>query len=300
MCGQQDWEIVLSSSEIDRETQIRTEFATLRLGHRPDGLESMDLTEFMHGGPASVLSCRQCGMFFREEPQEATYQDDLYDTALLAHLYPRYLAAFREKQRQYGFLLRPGAEVLELGSHLGAFLQTAEEWGWRPTGLDIGASSSAFARRQGVSVKKLQLQDYAPHLRKPEALFIWNCFEQLEDPANILRQAHQLLVTHGLLIVRVPNAAFYRRHRQTSSKQSLALLGYNNLLGFPYLNGYTRHSLHTLLEANHFAPVASYNSSLLTPPYPEMTSRVCSEWKQAREQGSIEGPWIEVVSRRTA
>src|SRR5205823_868530 len=161
--------------------------------------------------------------------------------------------------------------------------QAAEEWGWRPIGVDIGRSTCAFARRQGATVKRISLEDYSPRLRNPDAIFIWNCFEQLEDPAAELRTAHRLLEPHGLLVVRIPNAAFYRAQRwRLGSDWSVRLLGYNNLLGFPYLHGYTSTSLERLLRANRFEPISSRASSLLTPPYPDVTRKVQSEWHDVR------------------
>jgi len=46
-----------STKEVENETRLRAQFVEHRLGHRPAGIEGMDLTEFMHGGPAEVLSC---------------------------------------------------------------------------------------------------------------------------------------------------------------------------------------------------------------------------------------------------
>lgn len=240
--------------------------------------------------------------------EPADYADDIYDSSLLSLLYPRYVRAFEDKRAQYLPELRNHAEVLELGSHLGAFLQTAEEWGWRPTGLDIGESTSAFARRQGASVKKLPLEDYSPKLRKPEAIFIWNCFEQLEDPSRTLRESYRLLEKHGLLLVRVPNADFYReqrwRLRKLRSQTALKLLGYNNLLGFPYLHGYTPATLDRLLRTYRFDPVAARNSSVIEPPYPQMSARMRDEWRATRDNGershSTGGPWLEILCRRRA
>jgi hypothetical protein len=280
----------------------------MRLGHRPEVLESMDLTRFMHGGRGRLLRCPACGTLLREEGDLAHYQDDAYDSALMSHLLPRYVRTFEHKRSQYQPTLRDGAEILEVGSHLGAFLQAAEGWGWRPIGLDIGAATSAFARRQGLSVKRLTLEQYSPRLRSPEAIIIWNCFEQLEDPDQILRRSHQVLDRHGLLSVRVPNADFYREQRRRlekrRSREALHELGYNNLLGFPYLHGYTYSALHRLLWRNRFKPLAVRNSSLLTPPYPEMSSHMHDEWRQARRRGESSpascGPWIEVVSRRVS
>jgi len=122
---------------------------------------------FMHGGPGRLLSCPTCGLLTRDEDATARYEADVYDRELMSYLYPRYLQAFAEKT-WYKPLLGDHAEILEVGSHLGAFLQTAEQWGWRPIGLDIGASTSDFARSKGMSVKRLSLEDYLPPLR-PEA-----------------------------------------------------------------------------------------------------------------------------------
>ena len=307
VCHSDALTVDLSGRSIEWDSKSREAFVMDRLGHRPEFAESMDLTRFMHGGPARLLTCPACGLLLRDERAAAHYEDDLYDSVLMRHLYPRYLGAFRDKKRQYQPMLRPGAEVLEVGSHLGAFLQTAEEWGWRPVGLDIGDSTSAFARRQGLTVKRFAIEDYSPRLTKPEAIFVWNCFEQIEDPSAALRQSHQLLRPHGLLVVRVPNADFYREQRRQLGKRSsgraLKLLAYNNLLGFPYLHGYTPASLDRLLRTNHFEPVRAHNSSLLTPPYPEMAPRIREEWREARSEGerslAVNGPWIEFVCRRS-
>jgi hypothetical protein len=49
-----------------------------------------------------------------------------------------------------------------VGSHLGAFLEAAKKWGWRPIGLDIGESTSAFARKRGGTVKSTALDALRP------------------------------------------------------------------------------------------------------------------------------------------
>jgi hypothetical protein len=141
-------------------------------------------------------------------------------------------------------------------------------------------------------VKRISLADYSPRLRKPEAIFIWNCFEQLEEPGDVLRRAYQLLDRHGLLVVRVPNGDFYRRMR--GWKPALRTLGYNNLLGFPYLHGYSPASLELLLRSYSFLPMASYDTGLLTPPYPDFSRRIRCEWASASTQGG----WIELVAQK--
>jgi len=288
---------------MEEESLQRYEFVTSRLGRSPAGLEGMDLTRFMHGSPARVVTCTTCGTLRRCEEHTANYESDRYDPALLRHLYPHYLRAFERKRTRYQPLLPSRAEVLEIGSHVGAFLEAAENWGWKPIGLDIGADTSDFARRQGATVKRVALEDYRPRLRRLDAVFIWNCFEQLDDPRRSLEEARRRLARHGLVVLRVPNGDFYRQ-RIGRGWNWLRWLGYNNLLGFPYLHGYGLGSLERLLRSANFELIASFATSLLVPPYPEMSPPLSEEWRSLEieaARGSASGsPWIEVVGRAFA
>ncbi len=304
----------LEEDKVAREIQLRTTFVQERLDHSPEPTELMDLTEFMHGGPGRLLKCPGCGVVVREEAGAAHYQDDFYDSAWMAHLYPRYLAAFREKESQYRQLLPARANVLELGSHFGAFLQAAEEWNWRPIGIDIGAYTSEFARARGFSVQRRSIADVSLRSERSDALFIWNCLEQLERPADELAAAHRLLKPHGLLVVRVPNLRFYAHWRRKiwSRKHHVAVqrLGYNNLLGFPYRFGYTGSTLTRLLRQCGFRPIAGHNANLITMPFTTIPRWVRKEYSAVRRScvrspnrenhdlKKMHGPWIEIVARR--
>jgi len=289
---------------MQRESDLREVFVRHRLDHSPESLELKDLTRFAHDRPGLLLSCSACGSLLREEAAPPSYEDDLYDPNLMGYLYPRYVSAF-ENKTQYKSLLRHRADVLELGSHLGAFLEAAENWGWRPTGLDIGRATTNFARRRNLCVKRVTIHDYRPRQRL-EGVFIWNCFEQLENPTEVLLDCHRLLQRHGVLVLRVPNANFYRTQKKRletrRSKRALRSLAYNNLLGFPYLCGYTASALHRFVRANGFHPVAVTGSTLLTPPYPELSSRIEREWgaiqRRAGESLPADAPWIEIVCRK--
>lgn len=194
---------------MQQELFWRNKFVVSRLGHSPAGLEGMDLTQFMHGSPAQIVTCTSCGTVQRCDEHPSDYESDRYDAALLRHLYPLYLRAFERKRLRYQPLLPPHAQVVEIGSHVGAFLEAAETWGWKPIGLDIGADTSGFARRQGATVKRIALTDYRPHYRAINAVFIWNCFEQLADPRRSLAEARGLLASHGLVVLRFPNGDYY-------------------------------------------------------------------------------------------
>jgi SAM-dependent methyltransferase len=213
---------------------------------------------------------------------------------------------FRNKEAAFRDRLRPRASVIELGSHLGGFLQVAEEWDWRPVGLDIGKDTSDFARRRGLTVRRETIEDTKLGYATADAVFIWNCFEQLADARPTLEAAYRLLRPHGLLVLRVPNARFYLDHRGRNEDW----LAWNNLLGFPYLHGYTDESLNRLVSSHGFEPVRGFNSELLTTPFAELTQPLAAEQRAVSEavahdssektriHDSLTGPWIEVIYRK--
>jgi SAM-dependent methyltransferase len=314
VCGCTLFAPVASAAEIERELRLQKEFVFSRLRRRAARSELKDLTDFMHGFPAPLVQCRMCGVLTRAERrvrEAQSYEEDPNDPDLMTQVYPRYLEAFRHKRAAYVPLLKPGADVLEIGSHLGAFLQTAEEWSWQPVGLDVGKDTSEFARSHSLRVRREAAEDCGLPAGRFHAAFVWNCFEQLPRPAPALAAIHKLLNKHGLLVIRVPNVAFYHA-LAGAGEESLALraLAYNNLLGFPYLHGYTEASLNRLATRMGFEYVRGFNSELVTMPFADVSARVHNEqsavseiiadWSARASQstGALTGPWIELVYRR--
>src|SRR5262249_4952543 len=116
------------------------------------------------------------------------------------------------------------------------------------------------------------------------------------------------------LVIRVPNAIFYRalgsELRTAEDEFILQALGYNNLLGFPYLYGYTATSLNRLVSDYGFEYVRGFNSELVTMPFPDLSARISREqrgisravgrWSSETtlEAGEFIGPWIEMLYRK--
>jgi SAM-dependent methyltransferase len=305
VCNSADLRVWAPERAIGVEIRARGDFVRERLRTTADPSELKDLTEFMHGDPAPLYSCRRCGLLIRGEAAVRAADDygrDSNDRDLMRQLLPRYVEAFRRKDAYRGWL--PGhARVLEIGSHLGAFLQVAEEWNWDASGLDAGGDTAGFARESGFVVHR-GIPEEAPFRADSfDAVFVWNCFEQLPDPRAALRSIHRLLKRSGALVVRVPNAWFYGAWR---SRRALA---YNNLLGFPYLYGHTADTLTRLVSGEGFEPVRGFNSELITMPFADPGERVRKEqraisdsierWSavMATRAGTLTGPWIEIAFR---
>jgi SAM-dependent methyltransferase len=252
-------------------------------------------------------------------PPAATYSEDEYDPALIERVYPQYMAAFRAKEKPYRGLLPRGARILEIGSHYGAFLQTAEEWGWNAEGVDVGKDTSRFTLSKGFRVHVAEVGECGFAQSSFDAVFIWNCFEQIEDPKPTLSECHRILQPGGLLTIRTPNGLFYKMCQELLSRDELAsdaveflieAMGYNNLLGFPYLYGHGRATLERLIQPFGFGVEGMLNSELLTLPLPAEPQWVAEEERTINSEvrmlagsllaraGTLTGPWIEVWFRK--
>ena len=121
-------------------------------------------------GPASILQCSPCTLLVRAEEQNGAterYANDQYDAGVMEQLFPRYVEAFRRKETPYRILLREGAEVLEIGSHFGAFLKVAAEWGLETGRHRRRPGHSEFCPLEGTG----NIPRHAPRLQVSERAF---------------------------------------------------------------------------------------------------------------------------------
>ncbi len=313
---------LVSESKLQEECRIRDRFIKERLTRPASRAELKDLTDFFHQEKADILTCARCALLLRNEhelPPAETYSEDEYDARVMDRLYPEYLDGFRRKENPYRSLLASGARILEIGSHYGAFLQTAQEWGWRAEGIDVGKDTSRFAQSKGFTVHQAELSECGYADQSFDGVFIWNCFEQIEDPKPLLAECHRILKPDGVLTVRTPNGLFYAicqnllrdSHLDSAVAQFLLeAMAYNNLLGFPYLYGHSGMTLQQMIEPFGFKREGMLNSELITLPLPENPDWVEKQEREINHEmrmlarsvlrnqhGTLTGPWIEVWFR---
>lgn len=313
----------MTAAALGREADFRNKFIAERLTRPLSSGERKDLTDFFHNESADLLECGNCGLLVRSGREKHTahsYSEDEYDAEAMEKIYPKYLRAFETKEQPYRGLLSGGADVVELGSHYGAFLEIASKWGWKAIGVDIGEDSSRFARSHGYEVRPCELSDCQFGSGSMDGLFIWNCFDQIENPRPVLAEARRILKPNGLLVVRTPNGLFYARCQRLLSEAAmpgatsqflLEAMGYNNLLGFPYQYGYSGTTLERLIEPFGFRCEGTLNSELITLPLPDDAEWVVEEERTIQEgvhllarsvlrneEGELAGPWIELWFRR--
>ncbi len=316
----------ISVDEVALETALRGRFMQKRTNGNPDGEALKDRTDFAHGRDVAILECRTCGLLVRDDLDEdfsEVYANDTYDAETLGHFLQRDIRFFRRKRDPYQSLLPHQARVIELGSYAGGFLHVAREWGWRVEGIDIGEDVTRFANENGYPTRLGTLAECGYPAHSIDGVFIWNCFDQLTDPNGTLAEAGRILKPGGLLVLRAPNALFYRLSRpllqfaRQSDPPDLAettigkVMGYNNLLGFPYQFGYAPPNLRRMAERHGFAVERLMPSNLLMLPDAEAPDWAIREQRETMNLLSsiaeavssihhdiVAGPWFELIARR--
>lgn len=320
VCSGTRFELFLNEAQLRRQAALRNRFVAERLQRMPSAGERKDLTEFAHNAPACIYACAECGLLMREEQKDPseTYVEDSYDFAAIEHMLPRYVEAFRAKQDPYRAFLSAGSRALEIGPHLGGFLQVAGEWGWHPEGIDIGRDTSAYLVSKGYTIHDRPIEQCGFAAGSYDGIFIWNCFDQIADPRSTLTHCRQATRNGGCLVLRTPNGRFYaaceslltNENESALAESVTAGLGYENLLAFPYLYGYDSATLERIAGETGYEPIDRRNSELIISPFPEVPAWMALErrtiqtairnlepLRRAEDEGYLIGPWLEMSFR---
>ena len=294
ICGGVETEQICSSGEVDAQLEFLRRFHRRRLRH-PTESALKDRVEFTQEYITAIVACRDCGLVCRAPRPSAGAITDAYSEDQYGH--EHLSSEFTLQRRWAGAKVRslesrlqcPPSRipfVVEAGSFVGGFLWAGRERGWRMMGVDPGKEVTSFCRDRGLDVWCGPLIEAPIEPETVDAVAIWNTFDQLPNPDSTLAAARQMLVRHGILVIRVPNGSSFRRlmtwqKRRAEPMKSwvTAALAWNNLLGFPYIYGYTIRTMDQLLARHGFARLGIYPDTLMALADEESTL-----WAQCEER----------------
>ena len=316
VCGSTGSEIVCPADDIKAQHDELRRFHESRLVstvqarsvHETDLFGRVDFTQRY---TTNVSRCLTCGLLFQNPRPTADviadlYANDRYTDRYLLEEHQRQIPWAEEKLLTLaGWLWKFGRvrpRVVEVGSFVGGFLSVARTCGWDILGVDPGRQVVDFCCSRGLPIIHGRLHEAEVVPGSVDAITIWNTFDQLANPHLVLRTARTLLRPGGLLVIRVPNGECYRtlitarrRWRGASSRMFTAMLAWNNLLGFPYLYGYTGSTLDRLVAGYGMHRLGVYPDVLLPIAGPQhttwarveerVTKRLCRVFSLRRKTG---------------
>lgn len=275
VCSNRDLEPYVSSEVIEEEFCLRFEFWAARIDGPPKRPDMKDRTDVLHATSVELRICRPCGVLVRESDCR-DFADEEYAPWVMEKILRSNIDAFRMKEPIYRPLLPAAATVIEVGSFVGGFLHVASEWGWTATGIDVGKDTAHFSASHGYPTIRKPLEECGLAPESFDGTFVWNTFEQLEQPAAFLTEANRITREGGILVLRTPNALFYaaceamlqrlRSERPPTHHDPIVrLLAWNNLLGFPHRFGFTARSLDSFVASHGFEPAAHHGDTVISP-----------------------------------
>ena len=314
VCGSARNDTIADVDAVRAEVEALWEFHGERL--RPDTPPErlVDRVAFSQHPALQIVRCAGCGLVFRNPRERAfvlaeVYGSDAPPAETLEALFETQASAYREQAERLTTVAGKPGRVLEVGSYVGGFLATARELGWKAEGVDVNVAINDFARAKGLRVSDGDLSSWDGSAGF-DAIAIWNCFDQLADPREAAHRARALVSDRGLLVVRVPNGAFYAAVRARlggpGDAAARAILAHNNLLAFPYRHGFTLPSLSRLLASVGFAVERVFGDTLV-PIADEWTRPWAAEEEREVKRALCEiaaadadrAPWLEVYARAT-
>lgn len=325
VCGSEELDTICTAREVAAHLEYLRRFHRRRL--RRGSEEALaDRADFTQDYATDIVQCRQCGLVFRNPRPTAAaiaraYAADEYGHERLASMWESQVELYRPKARRLARMLPAGARVVEVGSFVGGFLQAGRERGWEMLGVDPGREVDSFCAERGLRVFPGTLPELArsghPEWRPGPAdcVAVWNAFDQLPEPEPVLAAARSLLRPGGVLALRVPNGecfrgavALMRRLPQPLGGWLRALMAWNNLLAFPYLNGYSVRTLDWLLGWHGFQRLAVEPDTLCRLADAETRAWAhAEEWAlkavarlaaRMERRTFVRAPWLDLYYRR--
>lgn len=157
-----------------------------------------------------IVRCR-CGFAYADVDTSTIDFDELYQGRYPLEAFLAQEPQKRHKsQRELAILerLTAGRRLLDVGSSLGFFLDTAQRRGWSVAGVELSGASAAYSRETyGLQVHSAALASapFAPATF--DVVTIRHVLEHVPDPAQLLQDALTFVRPGGLVLVAVPNFA---------------------------------------------------------------------------------------------
>lgn len=325
ICGSTSSKLIEPGKQISEEIKSLVDiWKDMFLPDTPDYMLK-DHAYFTHSYEADLLTCSNCGHVTRSprlSPIQTfmEYSQDYYHPDWLAANFEPYYLSYLGEVPSIKNRLNPGANILEVGSHVGGFMQLSKELGFEATGIDIGECVCTFAKNKGFNVFNKPLEDMQFPDEYFDAVFIWLCFEMIPYPDKFLNEVYRILRPGGWVFISIPNGEFIKlaqpflRSKINFIKDwTRRALAFGIILGFTFQFGYTPKSIKKILEKTGFN-ISEVQNQFYIPvtPFDHVPQSTIKEKQRSLAlihylsqfiyylsfKNIVLGPWMKIIAQK--
>lgn len=167
----------------------------------------------------NICQCSECGIIFPEtlvnsEYYSKYYPKDYYENDIkngfvnwLLILFSKIVIRFKEFDivKDSGFKGCGNIKILDIGCGSGEFLSNINPTRFEKYGVEINPEGVRKCKEKKLNVFAAQLKDAKFEPGSFDVITMWHVLEHLDNPRDLLREAHRVLKSRGILIIATPN-----------------------------------------------------------------------------------------------
>jgi len=100
--------------------------------------------------------------------------------------------------------IKSSGKALDFGASFGWFLECTPKT-WDIVGLEPSEKAFSFARSKGINIQQGDENKLKNKKSTYDLITLWNVFEHMPDPINLLKIFNRSLKPGGLLVIAIPN-----------------------------------------------------------------------------------------------
>jgi 2-polyprenyl-3-methyl-5-hydroxy-6-metoxy-1,4-benzoquinol methylase len=176
----------------------------------PDGaagdLSAFQCTSSGYGKHHTIVECLKCGLVYanpRYNSGETLTKYETVEDPLYVEEREGRVLTFERHLRPLEDIMPPGdgKRLLDVGCHVGVFVEIAARHGWDAWGVEPSHWAAAYARQAGLQVVEGTLATDGFDTASFDVVTMWDVIEHVEQPSAEVRAASRLLKPGGLLVI---------------------------------------------------------------------------------------------------
>jgi 2-polyprenyl-3-methyl-5-hydroxy-6-metoxy-1,4-benzoquinol methylase len=168
-------------------------------------LSAFRCTSSGYGRHHTIVECLHCGLVYanpRSNSGEMLTRYQAVEDPLYVEERDGRVLTFERHLRPLEEIMPPGngRRLLDVGCHIGVFVEIAARHGWDAWGIEPSQWASKLAQEDGLQVIEATLATAGFDEASFDVITMWDVIEHLERPSDEVGHAYRLLKPGGLLV----------------------------------------------------------------------------------------------------